>query len=103
MVSKTLARKKKKIAQEEATKAGNPPKKITEAVKGHMAHGKLMKMPHGLKKKRKYRIGTATAHDIYENFDKPIGEVKCDAAKAALEEAARRKLSVIKKKTATKK
>eukprot|EP01059_Diplonema_ambulator_P032700 TRINITY_DN6548_c0_g1_i1.p2 TRINITY_DN6548_c0_g1~~TRINITY_DN6548_c0_g1_i1.p2 ORF type:complete len:123 (+),score=58.18 TRINITY_DN6548_c0_g1_i1:35-370(+) len=92
MVSKTLAKKKKKAVQEKLAKEGVEPKKVTEATKGHMAHGKLQRMRHGLKKKRKYRIGTATAHDIYENFDKPLGDVKCDAAKAALAEAAKRKV-----------
>ena len=56
-----------------------------------MAHGKLVKMPHHLKRKHKYRIGTATAHDIYEGFENPLGDVKCSSAKAALAEAAKRK------------
>ncbi|KAJ9469446.1 hypothetical protein DIPPA_32035 [Diplonema papillatum] len=61
--------------------------------RGHLVCGKLMRMRHGLKKKRKYRIGTATAHDIYENQDRPLGDVNCDATKAALAEAARRRVA----------
>eukprot|EP01060_Flectonema_neradi_P002798 TRINITY_DN1176_c1_g1_i1.p2 TRINITY_DN1176_c1_g1~~TRINITY_DN1176_c1_g1_i1.p2 ORF type:complete len:125 (+),score=32.30 TRINITY_DN1176_c1_g1_i1:50-424(+) len=91
MVSKTLARKKKRAKVEERKKDGIYPVTMTPATKGHMVSGKLVRMPHHLKKKRKYRIGTATAHDIYAGLDQPLGDVKCDAARAALAAAAMRK------------
>ena len=66
-----------------------------------MVCGKLQRMRHDLKKKRKYRIGTATSYDIYENFDKDLGDVKCDAARAALIAANRRKTATPVTTTAT--
>ena len=103
MVSKTLSRKKKRAKVEELKKEGVHPVTVTPATRGHMVQGKLMRMRHGLKKKRKYRIGTATAYDIYEGIDQPIGDVKCDAAKAALAAAALKKAAKNKLKTALRK
>eukprot|EP01061_Rhynchopus_euleeides_P035391 TRINITY_DN5963_c0_g2_i1.p1 TRINITY_DN5963_c0_g2~~TRINITY_DN5963_c0_g2_i1.p1 ORF type:complete len:124 (+),score=38.96 TRINITY_DN5963_c0_g2_i1:54-425(+) len=103
MTSQTLQKMKKKKRQAEELKAtGEAPKKYTEATRGHMVAGKLERMRHGLKRKRKYRIGTATAHDIYEHFDKPLPDVKCDAAKEALRAAAQRKAAAAPAKEAPK-
>eukprot|EP00756_Hemistasia_phaeocysticola_P064784 Hpha_TRINITY_DN8061_c0_g1::TRINITY_DN8061_c0_g1_i1::g.140151::m.140151 len=89
MVSKTMKRKKIKAQREKEKEAGIEPKRFTEPTRGHMVLGKRVKMRHDLKKKRKYRIGTANSTDIYEGFEKTLpGMTKCERTKAALAAAA---------------